>query len=94
MFTRTVSAAVPSPGKGRAIIATALLEAPDVDGAPGEWKAIEAKGAVLDRVQSRHAELEDAWYCLQWHDDAQVSVFSEPVRLSGQVASNTGRPRR
>lgn len=91
-FTRTLSA--PVPASQREILATALLEAPDVDGQPGEWTAIEAKPGARDRIASRFATLGDGWYCLQWHDDAQVSVFSEPVRLSGRVASNAGRVRR
>lgn len=93
-YTRTVQAQVPQPGQGARIVATALLEAADVDGEPGTFVAIEAKPGALDRIASRHAIRETGWYCLQWHDDRQVSTFSDPVRLSGPVASNAGRVRR
>lgn len=93
-YTRTLSAPVPPTAPGASIVATALLEAPDFDGLPGEWTAIEAKPGALTQVASRFASLPDGWYCLQWHDDQQVSRFSEPVRLSGRVASSAGRVRR
>lgn len=93
-FTRTLSAPVPPTAPGASIVATALLEAPDVNGQPGEWTAIEAKPGALPEVASRFATLSDGWYCLQWHDDKQVSRFSDPVRLSGRVASNAGKARR
>lgn len=41
-YERSLTAKVPRPATGRKWQAAALLEAPDVDGAPGEWKAIEA----------------------------------------------------
>lgn len=41
-YERTIHAPTPKPARNRVWQATALLEAPDVDGAPGEWEAIEA----------------------------------------------------
>lgn len=91
MFTRTLSAKIPTPSKGRAWLATALLEAPDVDGVPGEWAALEAKPGALAQLASRHAQHETGWYRLQWHDDARVSVFTEPVQCSGDETTARAR---
>lgn len=41
-YERSIQAAVPKVAHGRVWLATALLEAPDVNGTPGEWVAIEA----------------------------------------------------
>lgn len=76
----TISAPVPAATAGREWLATALLEAPDVNGQPGEWTALEASEGALSEMQSRYAEHADGWYRLQWHDDGQVSKFSNPVR--------------
>lgn len=90
---RTVTATIPNV-QPREIVATALLEAPDVNGQPGAWTALEAVPHPADTVMTAHADHDPGWYRLQWYDDGRVSSFSEPVRLSGEHASNTGRSRR
>lgn len=92
MFTRTITAAVPQGG--REVAASALLEAPDVDGQPGTFVAIEAANGAVSSFTTLHAEHDPGWYMIQQYDDARVSRFSEPVLVAGQVASNAGRVRR
>lgn len=80
MFTRIITAPIPAPAQGREWLATALLEAPDINGKPGEWVALEATEGAVSEMQTRHAVHADGWYRLQWHDDGRVSRFSDPVR--------------
>ena len=98
MHERSVTAQIPSVARGRTWLAAALLEAPDVDGAPGTFKAIEAvpggqvdgvpTGEVPDTISTRHAEHDPGWYRLQWYDDGQNSKFSKPVQVE---AANSSR---
>lgn len=81
----TVTADVPAARPGREWLATALLEAPDRDGKPGDWTAIEAAEGPLSEMQTRHAVHADGWYRLQWYDDGKVSKFSTPVRRDGET---------
>ncbi len=81
--TVTIVAAIPEPTDGRQWLATALLEAPDLEGSPGAFTAIEAAEGALSEMQSRHAEHANGWYRLQWFDDGNVSKFSNPVRAGG-----------
>lgn len=81
----TISADVPPARPGREWLATALLEAPDVDGRPGDWTAIEAAEGAVSEMQSRHAAHADGWYRLQWYDNGKVSKFSVPVRADGDA---------
>jgi hypothetical protein len=105
VFERTITCPAPHAAAGRKWLAVALLEAPDVDGQPGEWTAIEAVpgstdkdgvpiGVVPEAVATRHAQHDPGWYRVQWYDDGQVSEYSEAVRLEGPAASNRGRARR
>lgn len=96
-YERSIQAAVPKAAKNRRWLATALLEAPDVDGHPGEWTAIEAvpgevengvpTGVVTDTVSSRHAAHDPGWYRLQWYDDGQNSKYSAPVKIGNAAPS-------
>lgn len=75
MFERTIRAKVPEPSNGSEWLATALLEASSVD---GPWKAIEAAEGGLEELSTRHAEYEDGYYRLQWHDNRNISKYSTP----------------
>ena len=95
---RSVQAKVPRPAAGRNWQAAALLEAPDINGHPGGWEALEAipiapGGVVPDTISSRHAQHEPGWYRLQWYDDGQNSKFSEPQKISSDGGSG-GTPGR
>ena len=103
MFTRTLTAQPPAPPAGRRWLAAALLEAPDVDGQPGAFTAVEAvpvptdehgnpAGPPADSIETRHAVHDPGWYRLHWYSDGHTSAFSDPVKLQGPVAS--GRARR
>lgn len=84
-YTRTITASVPQGG--REVAASALLEAPDVDGQPGEFVAIEAANGAVTAFTTRHAAHDPGWYVIQQYDDARVSRFSDPVCLSGGAAA-------
>lgn len=95
-YERTVKAHPPKPAAGRRWLAAALLEAPDYDGRPGgAWAAVEAQPVVEDLVpdtlSTRYAQHDPGWYRIQWYDDGQNSVYSEPVQLGGAVATHSGR---
>ena len=81
-YERTITAPMPKAASGRTWLATALLEAPDANGQPGEWEAIEATEGAFEQLATRHAVHEDGWYRLQWYDDGQVSRFSKPVQAN------------
>lgn len=91
-YERTLSAKVPRVADGRVILATAMHEAPDVDGQPGEWpeEALQAAPGVFSEMHSRDAQHDPGWYRLQWYTDGQVSHFSEPVKI-GSGGSRSGR---
>ena len=86
---RSLDASAPAASAGREWLAKALLEAPDVDGEPGEWVAIEAMSVNLNPerlsgpISTRHAKHNPGWYRVQWFDSGRLSVFTEPVRLEG-----------
>jgi hypothetical protein len=102
VFERTITCPAPHAAAGRKWLAVALLEAPDVDGQPGEWTAIEAvpgstdkdgvpTGVVPEAVATRHALCDPGWYRVQWYDDGQVSRYSQPIRLAGSQANGKAR---
>jgi hypothetical protein len=86
-----ITADVPDPAEGRQWLATALLEAPDENGSPGEWKALESAEGPQTEMSTRHAEHPDGWYRLQWYNDGQVSQYSPPVR--NEIAPVVSAPR-
>jgi len=94
MFTRTITDQPPQPPKGAEWQATALLEAPDNNGEPGDFTAIEATIGIAETVETRHAQHNPGWYRLQWYSSANTSAYSDPAFLDGEVASNTRRSRR